>query len=119
MSDLISRSKVIELLHTYHIDNVSVNGKRITELVKELPTVEPVHGEWIPCSERLPKPINGEMSVEVEVTIQGFERNITGRAFYFFGLGKFFPPSLGTQPLKNVIAWQPLPEPYMRKKVEE
>lgn len=46
MSDLISRSAVIELLYTYHIDNIAVNGKRITELIKEIPPVEPARGEW-------------------------------------------------------------------------
>ena len=50
MSDLISRSEVIDILCNLHIDNIAVNDKRVTEYIKELPTVESepvVHGEWI------------------------------------------------------------------------
>lgn len=49
MSDLISRSEVIDILCNLHIDNIAVNDKRVTEYIKELPTVEAepvVHGEW-------------------------------------------------------------------------
>lgn len=49
MSDLISRSEVINLLMNLHIDNIAVNDKRITEYIRELPTIEAVpvvHGEW-------------------------------------------------------------------------
>jgi hypothetical protein len=48
MSDLISRKAVINLLCKLRVDNVAVNGKRITELINELPTsydVEKVAGE--------------------------------------------------------------------------
>ena len=38
MSDLISRGDVINLLCILHIDNVTVNGKRVTEYIRELPT---------------------------------------------------------------------------------
>lgn len=42
MSDLISRSEAINLLCNLHIDNIAVNGKRITEYIKELPTADAV-----------------------------------------------------------------------------
>lgn len=48
MCDLISREAVINLLCELRVDNVAVNGKRITELINELPTaydVEKVVGE--------------------------------------------------------------------------
>ena len=38
MSDLISREAVINLLRELRVDDVAVNGKRITELINELPT---------------------------------------------------------------------------------
>lgn len=50
MSDLISISEVIDIMCNLRIDNVAVNGKRVTEYIKELPTVKAkpvVHGEWI------------------------------------------------------------------------
>ena len=52
MSDLISRSEVIDILCNLHIDNIAVNDKRVTEYIKELPTVEAkpvVHGKWEEC----------------------------------------------------------------------
>ena len=48
MGDLISREAVINLLRELRVDDVAVNGKRITELINELPTaydVEKVVGE--------------------------------------------------------------------------
>lgn len=49
MSDLISRKEAINMLCNLHIDNVAVNGKRVTEYIRELPSVEAkpvVKGEW-------------------------------------------------------------------------
>lgn len=40
MSDLISRKEVIEMLCAYHIDNIAFNGKRITEMIKEIQEVK-------------------------------------------------------------------------------
>lgn len=39
MSDLISKSDVINILCNLHIDNIAVNDKRVTEYIRELPTV--------------------------------------------------------------------------------
>lgn len=73
---------------------------------------QPKVGEWIPCSERLPNPKGNEEFVRVEVTIQGKEKNVNMPAFYYYRIHKFFPWNIGGSPLKNVIAWMPLPEPY-------
>lgn len=40
MSDYISKESVIKLLCELHVDNIAVNGKRLTELIKELPTLD-------------------------------------------------------------------------------
>lgn len=52
MGDLISREAAIDILCRLHIDNIAVNGKRITEFIRELPSVTDtnVGGKWIPCS---------------------------------------------------------------------
>lgn len=68
--------------------------------------------KWIPCSERLPNPKGNEEFVRVEVTIQGKEKNVNMPAFYYYRIHKFFPWNIGGSPLKNVIAWMPLPEAY-------
>ena len=38
MSDLISRSAVINILCNLHIDKIAVNDKKITQYIRELPT---------------------------------------------------------------------------------
>jgi hypothetical protein len=37
MDDLIRRKEVINLLCNLHIDNIAVNGKRVTDYIRELP----------------------------------------------------------------------------------
>jgi hypothetical protein len=69
---------------------------RVIEAIDEVATVN----QWIPCEERLPKE-----NEEVYVTLI----NYTGERMTsvdVFENGKFYHHS------KNVIAWQPLPEPY-------
>ena len=77
--------------------------KVIKEAVEE---IKENHSGWIPCNERLPEKnqkcllqYNGSMSGNqdyMDVDIYNGER------FEFFGI-------------KNVIAWQPLPQPYQPK----
>lgn len=82
-------------------------AQRLKELSEQTNTKK-----WIPCSERLPNPKGNEEFVRVEVTIQGKEKNVNMPAFYYYRIHKFFPWNIGGSPLKNVIAWMPLPEPY-------
>lgn len=120
MNDLISRNAVIELLHTYHIDNIAVNGKRITELIKEISPVELVCEDWIPCSERLPE-TNGVYSITRKISDGEYRWYISDSA-YFDGQNTWHSDNRvnhDREYLKDVIAWQPLPAPYdMQKKVE-
>lgn len=58
MGDLISRKEVIDILCKLHIDNIAVNDKRVTEFVREIPSIDAVpvvHGEWIEhkCAEEV------------------------------------------------------------------
>lgn len=56
MMDLISRKAAIDILCRLHIDNIAVNGKRITEFIRELPSVTDtnVGGKWILCNDKMP-----------------------------------------------------------------
>ena len=69
-----------------------------------------VNGQWIPCSERLPKE-----KQEVYVTVYFIEGD-TGRAYgYMDGFGKWHLCSTVEGTLNSgyeVLAWMPLPKPY-------
>ena len=75
-----------------------------------------VNGQWIPCSERLPKE-----KQEVYVTVYFIEGD-TGRAYgYIDGFGKWHLCSTVEGILNSgyeVIAWMPLPDPYREEKEE-
>ena len=81
----------------------TVVGKMVVE-------AEAVEGEWIPCSERLPKE-----KQEVYVTVYFIEGD-TGRAYgYMDGFGRWHLYSTVEGTLNSgyeVIAWMPLPKPY-------
>lgn len=127
MGDLISREAAIDILCRLHIDNIAVNGKRITEFIRELPSVTDtnVGGKWIPCSERLPEKRDWYLAV--------FKEPDTG----FIGLPYIADYLMGNHTAyttkdgwiikdctdrydceslyhKNLecVAWMPLPEPY-------
>ena len=111
MSDLISRSELIEdIKRRKYIDKPL---EEIFEtIIDEQPTVEPVRGEWIPVSERLPK--RGEQVMVCNRYGSVFVSAITYMNAKVFSTGEChdFGKHYG------VVAWQPLPAPYdMRKKV--
>ena len=69
--------------------------------ISDAPSIEPKRGEWIPCSERLPKE-NTEvlMSLEWGVDI-GEYRN-----------GEWHSEWINHYDDGNVLAWMPLPKPW-------
>lgn len=69
----------------------------ITDFINEQPKV----GEWIPCSERLPK--IGERAL---ITTTNHGVRFATRLKYGWD-GYIFPYAM-----EEVTAWQPLPEPY-------
>ena len=90
-----------------HLDNDDKNCAECTvELAKEIvqEVAEEYKGGWIACSERLP-------DVEADVLLSlrsidvhtGFMSNTEG---YFYVDGE------GYVEFENVLAWQPLPQPY-------
>ena len=98
MDDLIRRSDAIE--------HAEVNGEsrefilRMIDYLEDAETVEPKHGEWIPCSERLP-------SEDASVIAQYSDGSITAI--------KHARPSYWNRiTTHRIVAWMPLPEPYMK-----
>ena len=77
----------------------------MAKMVKNAPPVEPVRGEWIPCSEKLPeKPDFGEDSYIVQ-------QECVKTPFSAFWDGERWS-DLHDGDIKGIIAWMPLPEPY-------
>ena len=111
MNDLISRSALLEdkvFLCGGFVGDEYAKGymealDKVEETIKNAPTVEPVRGEWIPVSERLP-----EKDGYFLITTSDNEIDIRE---YLYSKG------WGWDGFERVIAWQPLPEPY-RKDVE-
>lgn len=106
--DLISRQAVLDGIAEWIADGYAdsvADCSHISSLVSHLPSVEN-KGEWTPITERLPEihqyVLLSLRSLDVEV---GF-RAETEPYFYCHGAdGCYIEP-------QNVLAWQPLPEPY-------
>lgn len=90
----------------------------IIEKIDNMPTIEP-EPHWIPCSERMPELDSDGYSDKVLVCFSNFSgveiceyrvMNDTGK--WYAGDTDDSPEDIGV----NVIAWQPLPEPYKEKK---
>lgn len=140
MSDLISRSALIEALmkEEKECENCMIMPSWYSALriVENTPTVEAKPVEWIHCGERMPKEresifkkIKGTdkwnngmfegISDDVNVTVEyedGTTRTMTSHT-----LDGKWECEIRTGIKKKVIAWMPLPAPYnadMRKKVE-
>lgn len=63
------------------------------------------NGGWIPCSERLPEEYGSYLVTYFTSEIEN-EKCVS--VFVFDDMQKKFPTAKGI----NIIAWQPLPEPY-------
>ena len=117
MSDLISRQDAIdafglsEKTRKYGGDHSGYNTMmlyEIQDILEGLPSAEPKTGEWIPCSERLPE----DVDVGEEFPIVIFCTSTTTYiGFYEYNRGRWWD-SAYEEVVSDVIAWQPLPEPY-------
>ena len=86
---------------TLGITNMSEYSKQIVQEV-----AEEYNNGWIPCSERLPEDF---MSMEYLTTVNGhFYSEIN---YYCVANHKWFSSRKTTKEV-DVIAWQPLPEPF-------
>lgn len=114
--DMVSRKALYEALYEHFHDEDAPNN--ITEVrlgavrnfVKNFPSVTPTQN-WIPVSERYPK-IEDEYKYFLVTDDKG---KISIQEFLI---------SLGAEPqpyfsgMVNVIAWQPLPQPYIAESEE-
>ena len=112
MSDLIDRQAAIDALMERKIERKPCGINSALEIIKELPSAQP--DQWIPCSERLPD--IGEHHVSELCIVYcsngayGFaelEENIFGQVGWDCERDDEYH-----EPLGEVLAWMPLPEPY-------
>ena len=88
----------------------------IKDKIKEAPTVGVPHGEWIPCSERLPDKSGKYIVTEKHFSIDdakhnGWYQTVVDEAIFSndkWGRAKFI----------EVLAWMPLPDPYEEGEAE-
>lgn len=119
---MIDEKQLIEELRKYADELGTVRGEielangvlKAISIINEQPKV----GEWIPCSERLPK--QDKLLQDYLVTFEYYRYGIYHRMFKTIGIGTFdrlnqkftfINGQTGWRDLK-VLAWQPLPEPW-------
>lgn len=78
--------------------------QKIREGIIHIIRIQPKIGEWIPCSERLPEKLS-----DVLLSLRSPDIH-TG--FRTMKEGMFYVNGVGFVECENVMAWQPLPEPY-------
>lgn len=130
MSDLISRQAAIEeikdLPNCPNGFSDTYDKAYIIAVLEELPTIEPKHGKWILCSERLPGE-SGRYIVTRGLNACGALWNRVYIANYsdLMGLKSeriWWDGNVGKSDFKridDVIAWMPLPMPYVLERSEE
>jgi len=122
---LIEGIKKIEEKKRVQIEGVTViwTTKSVIELLEKFPKI----GEWIPCSERLPEEpeeipteekfieemiLDGKLK-EYIVMIYGADEATT---LYYTGNNEWYDAI--SSEYYRVVAWQPLPEPYIGEQHE-
>lgn len=117
MSDLISRS---ELLQEFETENVVHrtdlwHTDMIKRVIEKAPTVcDTEKVGWIPCSKRLPERNKPVLCWVKSTTIASGETFILGSCDHECWFLQTYEIGHHHFPVKDyeVIAWQPLPEPY-------
>lgn len=96
--------------HTLDFENYNGGAgavKCIITLVKHL--AEEHNGGWIPCSEKLPE-ANGKYLVCVSNPTR-----VRKNCIFTFWYNEYDKEFIREHDLDYVIAWQPLPDPYIEK----
>ncbi len=110
MSDLIERERTKDavdcMLALLRVPQ-DMREEAIDLFINRIPNAEPRVGEWIPCEERMPK------AFENPVLVSGYK----GYVSLGWWNGKEFETATRL-PHVDVIAWQPLPEPYEMERSE-
>ena len=115
MSDLIDRQAAIDAVFKLEIETRPSWLDAVLKMLKDLPSAQ----QWIPCSERLPE-VNGRYLVTRGLNACGSLWNRIYIANYsdLMGLKSeriWWNGNVGKsdfERIDDVIAWQPLPEPY-------
>ena len=109
MGRLLREEDVIKKIEWW-FGKLKQNPDRLVDAIKTTHAVN----DWIPCSERLPKS-NGVYNV-TRIINDGFTcANITDTC-YFDGVDTWHDDTRvnhGRKYVDGIIAWKPLPEPYM------
>ena len=117
---MIDEKKLIEFIKSNDFKKRIIQSKNslqsiLIQFVEEQPKV----GEWIPCSDRLPKepktnPVLEGKNLELYLVTTEYGSNEQDKAYPFraFWNGVNFTDGWH---ILDVIAWQPLPEPYRPK----
>lgn len=116
------------LLYETAINNAGVNEavdvicqdfaeNRLATWLDEVPSVELSEGvKWIPVSERLPEEERYVLITKEPLKINGYEQEVIKAKRSTdprSGKIEWWSPELGTLKNKAVLAWMPMPEPYM------
>lgn len=113
---MIDEKKLIEDFKNTFSDSVlnqtfGLGEYTFLEVVEEMINRQPKVGEWIPCSERLPKRQDSRNTILKMYLVQGrFDRIYKG----FRDENGVWKNEHGNI-IKPVIAWMPLPEPYQKE----
>lgn len=106
--DMIDKKRLIEILEEWADNALPIESDIVTDVI-DVVEEQPKASEWIPCSERLPETSGYYLITEIEDDIHF----VTTR--YFYNKNEYsIKNSKWADGFYNneVIAWQPLPEPW-------
>lgn len=122
---MIDEKKLIEVIKNVqdHMkeknkEPVPVDAREIFTLFFEMVESQSKLNEWIPCSERLPNESGYYFACVYNAEVDDYDFRKT----WFAHVDDYDMEESEWRELYEfevVTAWQPLPEPYIRKKVEE
>ncbi len=101
---MINEKKLIEDIKEWNKEReIKWTSESVISLLESAPKI----GEWIPCSERLPEIMHPVLVCDEQgnVCVRTITCEIKGKKYW-------------SQDKYDVIAWQPLPEPYILGKSE-
>lgn len=108
-ADLL-KEKVLEMFGDIPMI-VSENREELfSDVINDMPDAE--REKWIPCSERLPEDLN-DKNIDCFLVTDGF---LIWMAYYNSEIGWQFAECTNSRnkiDWTEIIAWQPLPEPYV------